>query len=156
DDDDTLAGVLDFAQDMRAENDRVFAREMLQQLADFDDLLGIETAGGFIEDQDIGVVDDGLREADALAVAFGELRDELAAHVAERAALDDFVYAVLDLALRNALQLAHEIEVLDHLHLGVNRRRLRQIADPLLHLLRVLLHVEAGNGGLAGRGREEA
>ena len=77
DDDDALAGVLHFAEDVGAENDGVVAGEVLQQLADFDDLLGVEAGSGLIEDQHIGVVDDGLRQADALAVAFGKLADEL-------------------------------------------------------------------------------
>jgi len=35
-----------------------------------DDLLRIEAGGGFIEDQDLGVVDDRLRESHALPVSF--------------------------------------------------------------------------------------
>ena len=75
----------------------------MQQLADFDDLLGVEAGGGLVEDQDIGVVDDGLRQADALAVAFGKLADQLVADVAEGAAVDDFVDAALDIAPRRCL-----------------------------------------------------
>ena len=55
------------------------------QLAGLDDLLGVEAGGGLVEDQDVGVVDDGLGEADALPVAFGELADQLVADVAEGA-----------------------------------------------------------------------
>ena len=57
----------------------MIAGEGLEELADFDDLLGVEAGGGLIEDEDIGVVDDGLGDSDALAVAFGELADQLGA-----------------------------------------------------------------------------
>ena len=79
--------VLHFGQDVGAEDDGVVAGEAVDQLADFDDLLGIEAGGGLVEDQDVGVVDDRLGEADALAVALGELADQLVADVADGAAL---------------------------------------------------------------------
>ena len=151
DDDDALAGLLHLAEDVGAEDDGVVAGEGLEQLADFDDLLGVEAAGGLVEDQDIGVVDDGLGDADALAVAFGQLADQLVADVAEGAAVDDLVGAALDIGAGDAFELADEGEVLDDLHFGVERRRFGQVADALLDLLRVLQDVEAGDVGRAGR-----
>src|SRR6185437_16579174 len=44
DDDDLLAGLLHFRQDVRAENDGVLAGEVLDQIAGFVDLLGIEAS----------------------------------------------------------------------------------------------------------------
>ena len=128
----------------------------MQQRADFDDLFGIEAAGGLVEDQDVGVVDDRLGDADALPEALGQLADQLGADVAEGAALDHLVGAAFDIGARDAFELADESEVFDDLHFGVKRRGFGQVADALLDLLRVLQHVEAGDGGLAGRGREEA
>ena len=106
----------------------------LEQFADFDDLLGVEAGGGLVEDQDVGVVDDRLGEADALPVAFGELADQLVADVADGAAPDHFVDAPVDIGGGDALQLADEGEVLGDLHFGVDRRRFRQVADALLDL----------------------
>ena len=51
----------------------VVAGELFDQLPRFDDLLGVEAGGGFVEDQDVGVVNQGLGEADALPVAFRQL-----------------------------------------------------------------------------------
>src|SRR6266404_3121830 len=62
DDDDLLAGLLDFGENVRAQDDRVIAGEALDELARFVDLLGIETGGGLVENQHVGIVDDGLRE----------------------------------------------------------------------------------------------
>ena len=70
--------------------------------------------------------------------------------------LDDLVGAAFDIGAGDAFELADEGEVLDDLHFGVKRRCFGEVADALLDLLRVLQHVEAGDGGFAGRGREEA
>ena len=61
---------------MGAQNDGVLAGQRLQQLADLDDLLGVEAGGRLVQNQDVGVVDDGLGQAHALPVALGELADE--------------------------------------------------------------------------------
>ena len=41
----------------------------------------VEAGGGFVEDEDFGVVDEGATEAEALAHALGELVDEPADHL---------------------------------------------------------------------------
>ena len=87
DDDHLLAGLADFGKDVRAQNDGVIAGQALDQVARLIDLLGIEARGRLVEDQHIGIVDDGLRQADALAVAFGELPDQLVSDVGDGAAL---------------------------------------------------------------------
>ena len=73
DDHDALAGLRDLGQDVRAQDDRVVAGELADQLARLDDLLGVEAGGRLVEHQHFGVVDDRLRQADALPVALREL-----------------------------------------------------------------------------------
>jgi hypothetical protein len=139
-----------------AEDDGVVAGEVLEQVADLDDLGGVEAAGRLIEDQDIGIVDDGLSDADALAVALGELADQLGADLAERAFADDVIDARFDVALRDALELSDEQEVLDDLHFGVDGGSFREVPDTFFDLHGLLLDVEAGNGSLTRSGRQEA
>ena len=62
------------------------------RLARFVDLLGVEAGGRLVENQHVGVVDDRLRQADALPVAFGQLADQLVPDVGDGAALGDFVH----------------------------------------------------------------
>ena len=69
DDDDALAGLRDFREDVRAQDDGVVPGQLLDQVPGLDDLLRIEARGRLVEDQNVGVVDDGLCQADALAVA---------------------------------------------------------------------------------------
>ncbi len=58
------------------------------------DLLGVEPGGGFVENQNVRVVNDGLRQSDALPVAFGQFADEFCAHVGDGAAFGHFGDAV--------------------------------------------------------------
>ena len=57
DDHHALAGLRDLGQDVRAQDDRVIAGQLLDQLAGLDDLLRVEARGRFVEDQDVGVVE---------------------------------------------------------------------------------------------------
>ena len=77
DDDHPVAHGLNFLHDMAGEQDGLFAAQLLDQLSDLHDLVGIESAGGFVQNQYIGIVQNGLREAYALLVAFGEGADLL-------------------------------------------------------------------------------
>src|SRR5580698_8450722 len=63
-----LAGLLDFGKDVRAENDGVIAGEALDEVAGFVDLFWIEAGRRLVENQDVWIVNDGLRQADALAI----------------------------------------------------------------------------------------
>ena len=84
DDDYLFADLLDFRQDVGAQDDGVIARERFDERPRFRDLLGIEAGCGLVEDKDVGVVDDRLCESDALAVAFRQLVDELLADICDR------------------------------------------------------------------------
>ena len=59
----------------------------LMRAADLGDLPGVEPDGRLVEDQDLGVVHDGLGQAHPLAVALGEGADEPILHVGDEAAL---------------------------------------------------------------------
>ena len=91
DDDDLLADLLDFRKDVRAQDDGVIARKAFDQVARLVDLLGVKAGGGLVEDQDIWIVNDGLRKAHALPIPFGELAEELFFHVGNRAAAGNVI-----------------------------------------------------------------
>ena len=56
-------------QDVGGEQDRFVLAELADGLADLARLVGIQSAGGFVHNQDVGFVQQYLRHADALAVA---------------------------------------------------------------------------------------
>ncbi len=83
DDDHAVTGHADFGQDVRGKNDGVRARQALDQVAHFDDLLGIEADGGLVEDDHVGIVHQRLGQAHALLVAARKPLDQLIALIGD-------------------------------------------------------------------------
>ena len=79
---------------MGAENDGVVAGQALDQVAGFIDLFGIEAGRWFVKNQHVGVVNDGLRQPNPLAIAFGEFAQKLVFHIRHKAALTYIVDAL--------------------------------------------------------------
>ncbi len=126
-DDDFAAGLFHFREDVGAEDDGVVAGEAGDQLTRFALLFGIETGGRLVENQNRRVVDDGLGDADALAVAFGKLADDGACGRCQDGGSDRSTSSTR-LAMSagwDALQLGDEGQVIGNLHLGVERAAFR-------------------------------
>lgn len=102
-DDDALAGLLDFRKDMGAQNDGVGPGEFTDEAKSFLALFGIESGGGFVEDQNIRVVDDRGGQADTLAVSLGKLSDEPVFHVGDIAPFASFVHLGVEFGVGDAL-----------------------------------------------------
>ena len=103
DDDDPLAHGFHFRQDVGGKNNGVVAGQAFDQLAGFEDLVRIEAGGGLVQHQDVGIVQNRLSQADALAVAFGELADFLLADIGDGALLHDLIDAFGHAGLGKAL-----------------------------------------------------
>ena len=71
---------------MGREDDRLLPADLLDERPDLDDLVRVEAARRLVEDEDVGIVQHRLREADALPEALRQLADQLAGDVAEAAA----------------------------------------------------------------------
>lgn len=65
--------------------------QQLDEVADFNNLLRVQTHGRLVEDEHLRVADERLRDADALAVALGEVFDDPPVHVADADDLADFL-----------------------------------------------------------------
>ena len=112
DDHHAVAGHADFRKNVRGENDGVVSGEALDQVADFDDLLGIEADGGLVEDDDVGIVDQSLRDAYALLVAARETLDQLVALVFQVGLFDRVGDAGGALVRRDVLDARDEIQII--------------------------------------------
>ena len=157
DDDDALTGLGDLGKDVRAQDDRVIAGEVLDQLPSFDDLLGVEAGGRLVEDQHVGVVDERLREADALrdspSTASSTARFAMSAMRVRSITSSTRSRRPLD---GTPLIFGDEIEILEDAHVGIERRRLGQVAGPALGLDRLVEDVEPGDDRFALRRRHVA
>ncbi|MEY3457487.1 MAG: hypothetical protein RL215_644 [Planctomycetota bacterium] len=69
DEDDATADGADFLEDVRGEQNGFGFGKFEDEIANALDLVGIEPAGGFVEDEHIGVMEHGMCHADALSEA---------------------------------------------------------------------------------------
>ncbi len=81
DDDHAIAGHADFRQDVSGKNDGVRAGQALDEVADFDNLLGIEADGRLVQNNYGGIMDQRLGQPNTLLVAAREPLDQLRALV---------------------------------------------------------------------------
>lgn len=90
--DDDCAGASggDFFEDVGGEEDGPVLTQSFDELADFGFLIGIESVGRLVENEDFGVVKEGLREAGPVTVSFGKSVDGLAGDAFEEAGFDCF------------------------------------------------------------------
>src|SRR5579871_4192849 len=72
-DDEDLVGAADGGEAMGNDEGRAAAHEIGQALLDEGFGFGIEAGGGFVEDENAGLGQDGARDGDALFLAAGEL-----------------------------------------------------------------------------------
>src|SRR5205823_10121315 len=95
DDERLLADGGHVGKDVGGEHDGVLAGERFDELAYLDDLGGIETDGGLVEDEHLGIAEQRLGEADALLLSLGEVAD----HPVEELRAARLCGDALDLAL---------------------------------------------------------
>ena len=95
-DDGARAGGLHFLQVVGREKDRALFADLLQIVEKFGLFVRVEVARGLIQDEDRRVVDERLREADALTIAVRELANVLVEDLRETAHFDDAARALLE------------------------------------------------------------
>ena len=133
----------------------MIAGELLDELPCFDDLFRVEAGRRLVEDEDVGIMDERLRQTDALLVAFRQLAGQPVRHVVDPRARHDVLDALAPLVSRHPFYSGDEIEILDDAHVGIERRRFRQVAGAPLGLERLVEDVEPGDNRLAFGGRHE-
>jgi hypothetical protein len=101
-------------------------------------------------------VDERLREADALAIAVRQVPDLLAEDLREAAHLDDRARPLLERRVVELAEVAGEAQVLEHAHLEVQRRALRQVPEGLPDLQGLVEDVVPVDARRARRRRDEA
>ena len=95
DDDRAGASGFDFFEDVRGKQDGFVFAEAFDELADFVFLVGVEAIGGLIENENFRIMKEGLGEAGAVAVAFGEGVDGLMGDTGEEAGFDGFFHSII-------------------------------------------------------------
>ena len=157
DDDDALTDRSHLREDMRREDDRMLAGEILDQIADLHDLRRVKADRRLIENEEFRIAEQRLRKAATLPVALGKIADDAALHIGDAQTLHCVLDLLFPLGRRYFFQSGGKGQVVTHAHFRIDRRDLRQIADPLFDLHRILCDVVAvyehrsGVGGEASR-----
>jgi len=150
------AGGFDLFQDMSGKNDGLALAHAADQAAHLVFLVGVQPVGRLIHHQDGGVMDDGLGEAGAVTVAFGEGVHTLVADGFEEAHFHDVVDGLGSGVAPEAAQFGAEIEEAFDRHVGVSGGIFREVADEAFGGEGILGDVKPADGDLAGGGGDEA
>src|SRR5687767_10822680 len=70
-----ITRLADLGEDVTRDQDRVVLLEVVDEVTHLDDLHRVETAGRLVEDEELRLVDNGLRDTDALPEAVRERSD---------------------------------------------------------------------------------
>jgi len=154
DDQDARAGHLHFAKNVTGEQDRMPLGQSLDKFPDFTDLSRVETDGRLIQDQDIRLIHQGIRQSDALTVSLGEGADELIPDMSDAAEFQRILYLFRDAAGADSFQCGPIAEILVDAHLGIKGDVFREIADSGTCLERLAVDIESGDPHLTGIRRE--
>src|SRR2546425_996194 len=95
DDDDLFTGLLDFGENVCAENDRMIAGQALDQVARFIDLFRIETRGGLVKNQHLRIVNYSLGQSDPLAIPTRQFAELLLLNIRDGAPLANMFDALV-------------------------------------------------------------
>ena len=109
----------------------MISAQTADQIADLDDLLGVKSHGRLVEDDNLRIADQCLRNADSLTVALGEGADQLTVDVLDLDRLADLRQVRLAIQ-RAALERVGKLEILLNRHVGIEGRLLGQVADQTL------------------------
>src|SRR5579863_206900 len=155
-DHDAIADLRNLGENVGRKDDRALAREAADELANFVNLPRVEADGRLVEHEYGRIMNQGLGEPDALAIALGELPADAMSHLGEAADVDHVSGGVLDLGAADAAQLGDEFQIALDAHIGIERRVFRQVADQAAGFERIGEDVEAVDEHGAGSRRHKA
>ena len=119
---ETIAGFADLGEHVARDQHGVVGLELANHVAHLDDLHWVQAAGWFVEDEQLGLVDDRLGNADALAKAVRERADDLVVHIAQVRCVFGGGNAATEVGGAHAAQAAGEREVVADGHVVIDRR----------------------------------
>ena len=123
--------------------------QLPDEVADLDDLRGVQPHGGLIQNDELRTAQQRLRNANALTVALGQAADDPGQHFFQPGAAGSSQHLLLALRTLDPLELCHKVQILLHGHFRVERRLLRQVAYTGFGLLCLLRQTEPGHLHLA-------
>ena len=130
--------------------------QVLDELADRPDLVGIESVCWFVQNEQGRVVNESVGETHPLTVSFGKGLDHLATDIGQAAGFHHFPESLAEPASRKTSDRSPKTEILPDPHVGIERDVFRHVADLFANLEGFPENVFAGNPGCSRRGRQES
>ena len=156
DDRHARAQLLELGQDVAADEDRLAERpELAQEFAQLDASARVQAGGRLVEEQDLRVVDQGVRQAQPLLHAARERLDVVVAAIGEVDELQEVADRPASLRGRQAVAASEEVQVLPDLHVVVDPEHVRHEPEDAPDLVGVPRHGPAGDLGDARRRLQE-
>ena len=138
----------------RYDDDFVFG-QVANQLANLMLLIGIKAIRRFIQNQDLGIMQDGLCQSYAPFEALGQGIDGLFANAAQVNVIQDLFHALLHFLARETADLGDKLKEPQHSHVRVAGCTFWQIPDKLLGSKRVGANIMTVDGHSARGGSQK-
>ena len=158
-DGDTCGHGFHVGDDVRGENNDAFAGKFREKIAEADALFGIETGGGLVDDEELRIVEERLRDADALAHAAGIAAERALGDVSEIYEREEFRDAPAGSGGGDAFHGGEIVEEFDGAKIGVDAEVLRKVAEDGAKSVGIASNVgvvpeDAAGGGLRDGGED--
>jgi len=124
DDDRSTAHRLDLFEQMRRDDDRLFASHGRDDLAHLVLLVGVEPVGRLVQNDDVGIVEQCLSDPDAALETLRQSFDWLMQDLGNFDHLDDTPYPILGFAAGEAANVGDKVEKGGGRHVGIGRSAL--------------------------------
>ena len=134
-----------FFQDMGRKNDRTIFAEVAHKLAHFEFLIGIETIGRFVQDQDGRIMQESLRDSRTSLVTLGKSFDALTTTRLEMHALYGTIHTRRNFLASISPSTRGECKEIFDAHFGVCRRSFWQISKVALCAKRVESQIDSSD-----------
>jgi hypothetical protein len=140
------------ARRLRRQEDDHVGGDVGEQVVEADALFRVEAGGGLVDDDQLGIAEQRLGDAEALPHAAGEAAEMVLAHGMEVDAVQERVDGPAPRRrVDDALQSREVVEEILGRHLRVDAEVLRQVAEDLAHRVLVAQHVDLAAGQAAQR-----
>src|SRR5882762_3165267 len=138
-----VAAALGLVHIVRGDEERdAVAGKLEEQIPELAARDGVDAGGGLVEEKELGLVQHGAAEGEALLPSAGKLRCEPSEVGAEAVELDDFVHAALQAIGRQAIDAPVKKQILRHGKVVVEAEPLRHVADALAHSLGIFAYIQ--------------
>ena len=155
DDDGAVAYGVDLFQQMGRDDDGLACGHLVDELTHLVFLVGVQPVGRLIENEHLGIVEDGLRQPHPATIAFRERVDGLFQDRFQVQQTEDLVQPRPAVGSRQFTRVGDEFQERPGVHFRVTGRTLGQVADPALGRGGLGFDVKAADPGAAGRGGQK-